>query len=239
MLWWMIAAVCAFFVKGLCGFGNTLAFTAILGFSNDNVSISPVDLLLGYPANMILAIKERRSVKWNVCLMLIALVLAGAVPGAFFLKNADATVVKLISGAAITLIGVEMLMRELRPKKLKQSKLALAAVGLISGVLCGLFGIGALLGAYVSRITGDSREFRGTLCTVFFAENTFRIILYAAWGIIRRDTLLRSLTLAPFMLLGLGLGMLAAKVLPERAARLVIIAVLMVSGVALIITTVW
>ncbi len=45
MLLWIIAAVCAFFVKGLCGFANTLIFTNILSFGVNNALISPVELL--------------------------------------------------------------------------------------------------------------------------------------------------------------------------------------------------
>lgn len=39
MIWWIVAALCAFFVKGLCGFANTLVFTTILSFGNSNVNI--------------------------------------------------------------------------------------------------------------------------------------------------------------------------------------------------------
>lgn len=53
MVLWVIAAFAAFFVKGLCGFANTLVFTSILGFGAANVNISPVELL-GYPTNLIL-----------------------------------------------------------------------------------------------------------------------------------------------------------------------------------------
>ena len=59
MLPWIIAALCAYFVKGLCGFANTLVFTTILSFSTSNALISPVDLLLGFPTNAILAWHER------------------------------------------------------------------------------------------------------------------------------------------------------------------------------------
>ena len=55
MIWLMIAALCAYFVKGLCGFANTLVFTTILGFTMDNINISPLEVLLGYPTNVILA----------------------------------------------------------------------------------------------------------------------------------------------------------------------------------------
>ena len=65
MFWWITATICAFFIKRLCGFANTLVFTTILSFGNNNVDISPVELILGYPTNIILAWKERKSIRWG------------------------------------------------------------------------------------------------------------------------------------------------------------------------------
>ena len=61
MYLWMLAAVVAYFIKGLCGFANTLVFTAILSFGSVNANISPIDLLLGYPANVILTWENRKN----------------------------------------------------------------------------------------------------------------------------------------------------------------------------------
>ena len=55
MLLWIAATLAAFFVKGLCGFANTLVFTSVLSFGVSNAGISPVELLLGMPTNAILA----------------------------------------------------------------------------------------------------------------------------------------------------------------------------------------
>lgn len=78
MLYWIVATVAAFFVKGLCGFANTLVFTSILSFGVSNANISPVELLLGFPTNVILAWKERKSIRWGICLPLGYLSAAGA-----------------------------------------------------------------------------------------------------------------------------------------------------------------
>ena len=45
MVWWIAATLVAFFIKGLCGFANTLIFTTILSFGSSNLSITPVELL--------------------------------------------------------------------------------------------------------------------------------------------------------------------------------------------------
>ncbi len=237
MIWWIIATLCAFFVKGLCGFANTLVFTTLLSFGNNNINISPVELILGYPTNAILAWKERKSIKWSVCLPLAALVLLGNIPGILFLKNADTGVVKIFFGFVIVFIALEMLLREFSPKKIKESKVILACIGILSGVLCGLYGIGALLGAYVNRVTDNSSSFKANICVVFLAENTFRIILYVVWGIITLDIVKQAAVLLPVMLIGLFLGMLSSKVLDEKVVKKIVIIMLLVSGVALLVSS--
>ena len=238
MIWWFIAAVSAFFVKGLCGFANTLVFTTILSFGNNNVNISPVELILGYPSNAVLAWKERRSIKWSICIPLAILVIVGSVPGILFLKNVDTTVVKIIFGFVIIYIGIEMVFREIKAKKMKQSKAVLGIIGFLSGLLCGLYGIGALLGAYISRVTDNSHSFKANICVVFLVENTFRIIMYSLLGIITFQTVKQAAILIPLMVLGLALGMLSSKVLDEKWVKWIVIVMLIVSGVALVINSV-
>ena len=60
----------------------------------------------------------------------------------------------------------------------------LALIGLLSGVLCGLYGVGALLGAYIGRVAKDASAFRANICVVFFVENTLRIVLYSIMGLL-------------------------------------------------------
>ncbi|MGN0972317.1 MAG: hypothetical protein ACI4OY_10200, partial [Aristaeellaceae bacterium] len=95
---------------------------------------------------------------------------------------------------------------------------------------------GALIGAYVSRVTDDSSAFKANICVVFWAEETFRIILYSLWGIITWDIVRQVALLFPFMLAGLFLGIFSGKFLDERAIRKLVIVMLMLSGVALIVT---
>jgi uncharacterized membrane protein YfcA len=238
MVLWIIATLCAFYVKGLCGFANTLVFTSILGFGTANINISPVELLLGYPSNLIIAIKERKSIKLKICIPLSLMVLAGSVIGVFFLKNAGTALVKVICGAVITLVGLEMLLRELSDKKTAGSRILLVTIGIASGILCGMYGIGALLGAYLGRITDDTKAFKANICLVFIIENTFRVILYGIYGIITYEALIRAAMLIPFMIVGLGGGMLSAKYINDRVAKKIVVVLLIVSGISLIIVNI-
>ena len=235
MLLWIIATLVAFFVKGLCGFANTLVFTSIMGFGANNVAISPVELMLGYPANFILTLKNRKKLNPKVFIPLAIMVLAGSVPGAFLLKNVNATYIKIVFGVVIVLLGIEMLLREYGSIKFKESKIALVIIGLLSGVLCGLFGVGALLAAYVGRVTETTDGFKANMSAVFIVENTFRLILYSVMGIITLEGLKQALILMPVVIGGLLLGMWSGKVLNEKIVKRLVIIMLIVSGVALII----
>ena len=174
MYLWILAAVAAYFIKGLCGFANTLVFTSILSFGVANANISPIDLLLGYPTNLILTWKNRKRLVPKVYLPLAALVLAGSIPGAFLLKNVDARAIKLVFGVVVAALGAEMFSRESSRKRARSSKIVLAIIGVTAGVLCGLFGVGALLAAYVSRVTEDGGSFKANISAVFIVDNTFR-----------------------------------------------------------------
>ncbi len=235
MALWIIAALISYFVKGLCGFANTLVFTSILSFGTSNANISPIDLLVNYPSNLVMIYKNRKGLNWKVYVPLAALVLAGSVPGAFLLKNINAGAIKLLFGAVVVLLGAEMLLRQFSKRKLKSSKVALAIVGIVAGALCGLFGIGALLAAYVGRVTDDQSAFKANINAVFFVENTFRVVLYSVLGLLTVETLRYAAILIPFSLIGLSLGILTSSRFNERTSKIVISVLLILSGVSLIL----
>lgn len=233
MLLWITATFTAFFVKGLCGFANTLVFTSVMSFGTGNASISPVELLLGYPTNLILAWKNRKQLNRRIWLPLSALVLAGSIPGALLLKHTDSRLIKTVFGIAVILIALEMLLRN--HLRLKECRLLLPVIGVLSGLLCGLYGIGALLAAYVGRVTETGSGFKANLSAVFIVENTIRLFVYAALGLITPASLMRAASLAPVMLLGLLAGMKSAGLLSDRIVRTIVILLLIVSGAVLIV----
>ena len=106
----------------------------------------------------------------------------------FLLKNVNTRMIKLAFGIVVVLLGMEMLSRQHSKNRVRSSKILLAVIGIASGVLCGLFGVGALLAAYVSRVTDNSASFKANISNVFFIENTFRMILYGILQILTFET---------------------------------------------------
>ena len=235
MVWLIVATLAASFIKGVCGFANTLVFTTILSFSFNNVQITPMDLIIGYPANVIIAWKERRQINWRISLPVAALIIFGNIPGIFMLKNVDTRTIKVIFGFFIIAMGIEMLMRERAGKKQKQSKIILGLIGVLSGLCCGLYGVGALLAAYMDRVTEDSHAFKGNLCFVFWIECTFRLIVYPCIGILNWQIFRQAVCMIPFMVLALVFGMKCCGHLNETVIKRLVIIVLILSGIALVI----
>ena len=235
MMWlWIVASLVAYYIKGLCGFANSLIFSSILGFGVDNVHISPVELILSYPANIIMAYKNREKLNVKVYMPLAILVLVGSIPGAFVLKIADVHSLKVFFGVVVILMGIEMYLRNSHKLQFKESKVVMAIIGIICGLLCGLFSVGALLSAYVSRVTKSTDEFKADINAVFVIENTFRIITYIALGLITLQSLKTSLILFPFMLLAMFLGMVSSKHIKDNIIQKMVVALLIISGVVLI-----
>ena len=232
---WIIATFVAFFFKGLCGFANTLIFTSILGVGVNNVNISPVELVLGFPGNIIMTWKNRKGLNPRIYLPLIIVLLIGSIPGAFLLKNVDARLIKILFGAVVVFVGIEMMLREYGKELIRDSKPVLAIVGLVGGLMCGLFGIGILMAACVSRLTKTSSEFKANLSLIFIVENLVRIVTYTLFGIITLESLKLSFILMPVMLLGVFLGIKSAGHLDESKVKKLVIILLIISGIALII----
>lgn len=234
----VIAVLCAYLVKGMCGFANTLVFSTIMSFTTDNIMISPIELIVGYPSNILIAWKERKAISAKIYFPLSVLVILGSIRGALFLKNGNTQLIKLLFGFVVVFIGMEMFFREFQKGKEKTAPAILIILGILSGILCGLFGIGALLAAYVSRTTENSSAFKGNICIVFMVENSFRIILYSVIGIINFEIFKNALLLFPFMLIGLFAGMFLAKVVSEKIVKNIVIILLILSGLSLIINSI-
>ena len=234
MFIWIFATFCAFFIKGLCGFANTMVFTSILSFSTANINISPVELLLGYPTNLILAWKERKNIRLSICLPMTAFVLLGSVFGMMLLKNTDVSLIKFLLGLVLLLLSLEMLLRNRLTFFVPSIKGGFFIFGILTGFICGLFGIGALLAAYMSRLTDDSASFKGNLCFVFIAENTFRIFFYLYLGILTFSSCYQALLLCPVMLFSLFLGIRFSYVLKDSHIKTLVLLLLFFSSIGLI-----
>ena len=203
-------------------------------FPYNLAQITPLELVLGTPSNFFIAIRERKGFRLRVVAPLAALMIAGCIPGALFLKFGNPALIKTLFGVGVTLVGLETLLID--RLKLKPNRWVLGIIGITAGVMCGMYGIGALLVAYVTRTTKSPTEFRANVCFVFILVDIFRAILYLTTGIFTAEIFLTALKLAPFMAAGMGLGTLLAGKLKPRLVSKIIMILLVLSGISLTVT---
>lgn len=232
---YFLAAFAAYLIKGMSGFANTLVLSSILSFQTSNLNITPMDLVLSLPANLMLAWRDRQKLNWRICGPMALCAVLGALPGVFLLKWGNVAFLKVAMGVLVACIGVETALRG-HSTAAKVHPAALVVVGVFSGVLSGIFGIGALMVAYINRCSDSNREFRSSICFVFAADNVFRLILYIATGVMTRDAVLHGLCLYPCMFAGLFVGLKLADRLGEDLARKITALLLVLSGLSVVMT---
>ncbi len=231
----ILGVMAAAFVKGMCGFANTLVFNAVAGFGASNATITPIDLMMNLPMNTIMICRFRKKIIWKKALFLAGLLILGAVPGAIFLKNADEHLLKVVFGVVVVAMGIDML-RKKESHQRKPHILEGIILGLVAGVMCGLFGVGALMAVYVSKTTKDTEAFKGTVAVVFLVDGLFRLVLYITMGLYTLGVIKMIGLVFPIAMLFLYKGIRCAQKVNESVVKRWITILLIASGVSLIVT---
>lgn len=231
------ATLLAFFIKGITGFGNTLVMSPMFSFVLSNRLITPVDLLFSIPTNAYIAWRERKNISLKIVVPLSLLLLCGIIPGAFLLKTGAERLLKALLGLVVIGLAVEMLTRR-EPgagENKKNNPVFLVVIGILSGVLAGLYGISAPLVAYISRTTKGRGQFRANICFVFLVDNLFRLFVYLFNGILNKEAALLALLLSPAVVLGMLFGVRIDSKLSDKTVKKMVVGLLLASGAILII----
>ena len=236
MIWLWLVTLFAFFIKGLCGFANSLVFTTLMSFRSSIVNISPIILLLNFPTNLIMVWNGRKAIDLKICVPLCLMVLAGTIPGTFFFTNTDTSVLESIFGVVVVVIALEMLFR--KPKERQPGQKVgwkLGFLGVLSGFVCGFCNTGVLVGTYLSKVTNNTHAFKANACIVYFMTDCIKILMFIWLSVLTTDILWQTITLFPIAMLGLWLGMKSSGILNEGVAKKIVLVMLIVSGLALTI----
>ena len=148
------SAFLAYFVKGLCGFANTLVFSSILSFWQDNIYITPIDLPLSLISNLLLVFHDHKALSVKIWGSGAFFMILGIIPGTFFLKAGDPALIKIILGFLTMGLALQMLLKK-KSAGGAGSALSHALIAILAGFISGLLGIGALISIYMARVTNS------------------------------------------------------------------------------------
>lgn len=227
----------SYFVKGLAGFGDPLISNPCLSMTSMTMDqITPMNLLMNWPLNLYIAVKNRKAFSMRQCAPMIICILIGLVPGIACLKYGQSQVVKALLGLVIVFCGFEMLTRK-ESATHHGNPIVMALVSIASGFTAGMFGINLFFVAYIER-TGyvNRNQFRGQMCFIFFIENTIRLLLYIF--VYKMYTLL-ILKLAVISAFGVASGMFVGsrvdRRLSDKSIHKFIMIVFIVAGLSTLI----
>lgn len=237
LLFIFLVQTLAFMVKALAGFGDAVVSSPLLALGQmQNEQISPLALLLSFPTNLILTLRNRKHFSFKSCFWLLFFNIAGMVPGMFLLAYSSSGPLKLGLGVVIVALGCEMLLRSPAKPAAKSNFAVMGFVVALSGFISGIYGINLLFVAYIERTVYNNRgQFRGQVSFIFLIENTVRIIGYALLGLFTTSLLLPLVVSLLGMLTGLLLGGLLDKRLKEAHIRRIIPLAFVLSGLSLLI----
>lgn len=236
MVWLWLATLLSFFVKGVCGFANTLVFTTLMSFRSSIVQIAPMMLPLNFPSNLIMIWDGRKGIDWKICGPLCAMVIVGVIPGTFFFSNMDTRLLEVIFGIVVVLISLEMLLNRRKAKAaIRKIDWKMSLLGVVAGFACGFCNTGVLVGTYLSKVTDDTRAFKANANIVYTLSDIIRLVMFISLGVFNRKVLWETLMIFPIAMLGLWLGMKSSRVINETIAKKVVLVMLVFSGLGLVI----
>ena len=226
-------------VKGVSGFGSALFAVPLLLLILDVKVVTPTFLLFDFVSGALMVASTWRSIERRLLLLLLSGMVAGTAIGTWVLLSFSHEILKRILGVLVTVWAITMLLDQ-EPDMLTWGQPMGSALAPVSGFLGGALGAvfsvnGPPIIIYLSQVLDDKQAFRATLYGVFFADACYRMVLFGAGGLLDRQVLGLALLMAPFLVAGIAVGSWLQGSMQQKAFRKVIAAVLMVTGVLLLV----
>ncbi|PWS35148.1 hypothetical protein DFH01_22830 [Falsiroseomonas bella] len=230
-----VAAFCA----GMAGFAFVLVAAGILLHVLPPAITAPV-LVLGSLFVQGLALPTVwREIAWPRMRLYVLTATLGIPVGLLILSHGPArSIVVFVGVLLIVYSGYALARMALRhaPSRFAAPMPADAAVGFASGILGGIGGYVGALPAMWADIQGmDKREARALMQPFIVFMQAITVPGLALAGFFTAETLLMAASAVPAMLAGTWLGVRAYTVIPAQGFRMVLLALLLVSGVSLVI----
>ncbi len=205
-----LTTVVAFFVKGLTGFGPALVMIPVFSFFMPLTEVVPISGALLLLSNIPLALSGRGKLRRRMFIPAAIGFGIGVAFGAQLLVLLPETLLLHILGA--TLIGFCGYQLwggrdiDIIPPWTQREAVLLLTVAVLSGLIVGAVGAGALPLIVFLGLRYPKTEFRLLLTYVFLVGSASMVIVYSARGLYTPEVLTTFLWLIGPMLVGLWVG---------------------------------
>jgi uncharacterized membrane protein YfcA len=220
----------------LLGFGAGLIAVGTMALLLPELKDAVVLLLLvNLPAELWIVRSSWRQISWRGVLVIFVGVALGIPLGTWWLRWGDARFLLIVLGVFLVAVGgIFLLIRAPRGRRLPPW--TTAPVGLLAGILTGLFGTGGPpLILYYQLAGADKAAFRGNLMAIFLLMTTVRVPSYVFFGLVTAPRLWSALAVLPAVIVGALIGNSIHLRIEESTFRKLVSAALLVIGLLLLI----
>ena len=220
----------------LLGFGAGLIAVGAMALLLPELKDAVVLLLLvNLPAELYVVRSSWQKISWRGVMVVFIGVGIGIPLGTWWLRWGDARFLLIVLGVFLVAVGTVFLVIRSRPSQ-RVPAWAAAPIGVVSGVLTGLFGTGGPpLILYYQLSGADKAAFRGNLMAIFLLMTTVRVPSYAAFGLVTAPRMWSALAVLPAVILGALAGNSIHLRIEEATFRRLVSAALLLIGLLLLI----
>lgn len=238
---WQFLVVCLVLVAAeaiyvLLGFGAGLIAVGSLALVLPDVrDVVVLLLLVSLPAELLVVTTSLREIRWRGVALLMVGIAIGIPIGGWMLGWGDPGLLLRALGLVLLAVGGVFLVSPATRSRPWPDWVS-PPVGLVSGLLTGLFGTGGPPLVLYYQLAGiDKAAFRGNLMAIFLFMSLVRLPSYAGLGLITAERVTSSLLVLPAVLTGAWLGHRLQLRIDERTFRRMVSIALLVLGVLLIV----
>lgn len=225
----LLIVVAAGVVVGLAGFGFALFAVPPLLFMHEPSTVVLLVNFLGFTSGMVVLYGEFREVRTPVLRALLPWALPGLLGGLGILHVANGQVIKLFASVVIIVFALLAAFGVTIPGVHRPG--ATRVAGLTSGLLGTSAGLpGPPIALLFTAQEMPPTAFRVTITSYFMVIDLVAVALLLISGLVTRADLTLAVVLVPASLVGRWIGRKLADKLTARSFRLIVIALLIVTG---------
>jgi uncharacterized membrane protein YfcA len=237
---WILAVAAALGVgigkAGLSGLGmfHVLVFAFLFGARASTGVVLPL-LLVGD----VTAVRTfHQHARWDYVRRMLPPACLGVVLAAWFMRDLDETLYRPVIGWITLILSILQFVRMYRPGwfgNVPHARWFAWTMGILAGAATMLANAaGPVFAIYLIAVGLPKMEFVGTSAWFFFIINLFKVPFSIALGLIRGQTLMVNLILAPAVLVGVLAGRWLLERIPQRLFEHMLLAFAVLAALRLI-----
>lgn len=229
------------FQEAITGFGCTvLALPFVVFLLGVKVAVK-VLVIQAWLLTAYIVISARKDIVWRQYGRIVLFAGAGLPLGMLLFRSMPETVLRWILGVFMVGVASRGLVVLLRKREVRKTPLSalgnwiMNGVLLLGGIIHGAFGSGGpFVVIYATRALADKSLFRVTLCMLWLTLNSILVATWLATRQITPEVWLYTAICTPFTVIGMIVGDRYHHRMNEHAFRVMVYAVLLLSGVAVL-----